>query len=75
MQSELVGELVERLEALGVDRTEAEEILEALAENCYADGYDQGVETSGPKAGSPETTKPRKVSPGIRPRRGPRAIE
>lgn len=53
MQSELVGELVERLEALGVDRTEAEEILEALAENCYADGYDQGVEDARAEGGEP----------------------
>lgn len=54
MSTELLDELAERLEGLGVEREEAEEILRELHESSYADGYDQGVADTRQEGGDPE---------------------
>lgn len=54
MSTELLDELAERLEGLGVDRDEAEEILRELQESSYAEGYDQGVADTRQEGGDPE---------------------
>lgn len=63
MSTELLDELAERLEGLGVDRDEALEILRELQESSYAEGYDQGVvdtrqEGEDPEDGEDETRDP-----------------
>lgn len=44
MLNELIDDLAERLEGLGVNRDEAVEILAELRDRAYEAGYDEGLD-------------------------------
>lgn len=47
MDDQLLHDLTDRLEELGLDREEAEEILRELQDQSYEAGYEQGLEDAG----------------------------